>query len=105
MLWWFLAAGLSGVLCGLVFRAPALVVLSLASFAGTFGVCLALGYPLASALLYGILTIASLQLGYLLGAGLFHLWRGLQPQLAAIFGSSLDVQALRRRQDELPKHG
>lgn len=104
MLWWFLAAGLSGVLCGLVFRAPALIVLSFASFAGTFGFCLATGGMWVSSLLDSILTTAALQIGYLIGATLFHLWRGLQPQLASMFGFDVHT-ALRRREDELPKHG
>ena len=106
MLYWFLAAGLSGVLCGLIFRAPALIVLSFASFAGTFGATFLLGGAWAGSLLDAILTTAALQMGYLLGAGLFHIWRRMQPQLVSIFGSSVDVQALlRRREEQFPKHG
>jgi hypothetical protein len=73
MLWLLAAAGLTGVLCGCLFRAPALVFLSFLSFAGAFVLAVVADWSLTRAIITAILLPGMLQLGYLCGAGLCYL--------------------------------
>jgi len=75
MLWVFAIAGLIGILCGCLFRAPALVFLSFVSFGGGFVLGAIADWSLLRGLITAILLTAILQLGYLFGAGLCYLWR------------------------------
>jgi hypothetical protein len=71
-LWVFATVGLLGILCGCLFRAPALVFLSFLSFGGGLTLAILAGWPVLNALGTAILLTATLQLGYLVGAGLCY---------------------------------
>jgi hypothetical protein len=75
MLWVFATAGVIGVLCGWLFRAPALVFLSFVSFGGGFVFGAIADWSLLRGFVTAILLTAILQLGYLFGAGLRYLWQ------------------------------
>jgi hypothetical protein len=70
--WVFATAGLFGILCGCLFRAPALVFLSFLSFGGALVLTLIADLPVLKAFMTAILITAALQLGYLVGAGLCY---------------------------------
>ena len=72
MLWMFATAVLTGLLCGCIFRAPALIVLSFFSFGGGLVLSLAGRDAFGSALITAILVTSAVQVGYLLGAGLCY---------------------------------
>jgi hypothetical protein len=81
MLWTFATAVLTGLLCGCLFRVPALTVLSFLGFGGAIVLSLAGHDTLGSALITAIALTATLQLGYLLGAGLCYLLQQFRGQL------------------------
>jgi hypothetical protein len=81
MLWILATVGLTGILCGCLFRAPALVLLSFISFGAAFALSLSGGSTLAGACLTAVLVAASLQVGYLIGAGLTFLRQQLRHRL------------------------
>lgn len=78
MLWVFLIAGMTGILCGNLYRVPALIALSFISLGWVSIVLLLNGFPLGEALLTAFLVTAALQMGYLLGAGCGSLWQYLR---------------------------
>jgi hypothetical protein len=82
MLWIFATVGLTGILCGCLFRAPALVLLSFISFGAALPLSLLGGSTLGGAFLNAVLVAASLQVGYLIGAGLTFLWQQLRHRLS-----------------------
>lgn len=71
-MWTFAIAGLIGILCGCMFRAPALVFVSFLSFGGGALMSVTDGSPILQALLTAMLLTATLQFGFLVGAGLCH---------------------------------
>ena len=73
MLWVLSTAGLTGLLCGCLFRAPALIFLSFLSFGGALVLMLLTDASLGHALITAVLLTVALQCGYLLGAVLCHL--------------------------------
>jgi hypothetical protein len=81
MLWVFLIVGMTGILCGSLCRAPALIILSFISFSWAFIVLPLNGYSLGEALVTAFLITAVLQMGYLLGAGCGNLWQYLRPHI------------------------
>lgn len=85
MLWVLSTAGLTGLLCGCLFRAPALIFLSFVSFGGAFVLVLLTEASLSHAAVSAILLTASLQCGYLLGAVLCHLRQQLRISLGHSF--------------------
>lgn len=80
MLWMFLIAGMTGILCGNLYRAPALIAISFASVAWVSIVLLLTDYPLGSALIIAFLVTGVMQMGYLLGAGCGNLGRHVRPR-------------------------
>jgi len=95
MLWIFSAAGLTGMICGSLSRAPALIFLSFIVFGGGF-IWFISGPSAGRAFLMAFLLTATLQLGYLIGAGLCYLWRRLRLQ-ADTFQPSPDMQSTVRQ--------
>ena len=93
MLWVFATAVLTGLLCGCIFRAPALIILSFLSFGSVEAFPLAGQCPRRSAFLTAVLVTSAVQLGYLLGAGLCY---ALQ-QLGAQTGNALTLGIEMRR--------
>lgn len=85
MLWVLSTAGLTGLFCGCLFRAPALIFLSFLSFSGAFVLTLLTGAALGQAVITAVLLTASLQFGYLLGAVLSHLRQHLRVGLGHNF--------------------
>jgi hypothetical protein len=75
MLWVFSAAGLAGIVCGVLFRASVLVLLSFLSFGASFVFSLLAGMTMGRGLITAILLTGCVQLGYLLGAACKYLWR------------------------------
>jgi hypothetical protein len=73
MMWLVPAVGLTGMLCGCFFRAPALVFLSFLSFASAFVLAVVVDWTLARAVIAAVLLTGVLQFGYLFGAGLCYL--------------------------------
>jgi hypothetical protein len=78
MLWVFLIAGMTGILCGNLCRAPALIILSFISFSWASIVLPLHGFSLGQALITAFLITAVLQMGYLLGAGCGNFWQYLR---------------------------
>jgi hypothetical protein len=81
MLWVFLIAGMTGILCGNLCRAPALIIFSFISFSWASIVLPLNGFSLGEALITAFLITAVLQMGYLLGAGFGNLWQYLRPRI------------------------
>jgi hypothetical protein len=92
MLWVFATAVLTGLLCGCIFRAPALIILSFLSFGSALVLSLAQDTAL-SAFVTAILVTSAVQLGYLLGAGLCYVLQ----QLRGPAGNALTLGAEMRR--------
>ena len=95
MLWVFLIVGMTGILCGNLCRAPALIILSFISFSWASIVLPLNGFSLGEAFVTAFLITAVLQMGYLLGAGCGKLWQNLRPHILfyvrdgfRIFGNS-----------------
>jgi hypothetical protein len=82
MLWVFSAAGLMGVLCGCLFRAPAIMLLSFIGFACGFVALAPVASSPGEAFLYAFLLTATMQLGYLLGLGFSLIGRRLLARIA-----------------------
>ncbi len=76
MLWVFSVFGLTGIFCGFLFRAPAVVILSFVCFTATSAASLVSGSPAGGAIVLAIGSCAALQIGYLLGLGARY---GLRP--------------------------
>ena len=93
MLWVFSGAGLTGVLCGCLFRASAIVVLSFATFGCTLAISVLSHPSLGSAVVTAFLTSAALQMGYLVGIGIDYVWHHVQPRIARFY-DGLEVDAL-----------
>lgn len=85
----FTTAALIGILCGCLFRAPALVFLSFLSFGSAFALMVIGDWSLTRAFIAAILFTAALQAGYLCGAGLCYLLH----QLRMRGGGRVDVGA------------
>jgi hypothetical protein len=88
MLWVFLSAGLTGVLCAGLFRGPAVIVLSMVTFGCIFLGLTLDGHMIGSAFVTAFLTSGALQLGFLLGVCVQHFWRQI---LARVTGLSDDL--------------
>jgi hypothetical protein len=89
MLWVFSVIGLTGIFCGFLFRAPAMVVLSFACFAAVLTGSLVNGSPPGGAIVTALGSCAALQLGYLLGLGARH---GLRPMQQLISGGARNLE-------------
>lgn len=90
MLWMFATAGLTGILCGFLFRAPALVFLSFLSFGSAF-ICMIIGdWSLMRAFVAAIMFTAALQAGYLFGAGITYVLHHLRHRMGG--GVDMDLQ-------------
>lgn len=63
----FVIGGAAGIFAGLLYRAGAVVVLSLAGLLATIIISLSHGWSFGRSILFGFALIAVLQLGYLLG--------------------------------------
>jgi hypothetical protein len=74
MLWVFSGAGLAGVLCGCLFRAPAVLFLSFAIYGCAFVISVLSGPSLGSAIVTAFLASAALQMAYVVGIGLRYFW-------------------------------
>jgi hypothetical protein len=85
MLWVLSLAGLTGLLCGCLFRAPALIFLSFISFGGAFVLELLTDATLGHAAITAFFLTAALQCGYLVGAVLCHLRQQLRVSLGHSF--------------------
>jgi hypothetical protein len=93
MLWVFTSAGLTGILCGCLFRAPVMVVLSVLTFGCAFVISAIEANSPGSAIVVAFLTSAALQLGYLLGIGLQHVSRRIQTRVTSLY-RGLDIDSL-----------
>lgn len=87
MLWMFATAGLIGILCGFLFRAPALVFLSFLSFGGAFVLMVISDWSITRAFITAVLFTAALQAGYLFGAGFSHMLYHLRTRI----GGGVDI--------------
>lgn len=83
----FATAALTGILCGCLFRAPALVFLSFVSFGSAFAFMVVADWSLLRAFMAAILFTAALQAGYLLGAGLCYVLHNLRMRI----GGGVDI--------------
>jgi hypothetical protein len=88
MLWVFLSAGLTGLLCAGLFGGPAIIILSMMSFGGILLALSLDGHALGSAFITAFLTSGALQLGFLLGICLQHFWRQI---VARVLGLSEEL--------------
>lgn len=97
MLWVFTSAGLTGILCGCLFRAPAIIVLSFLTFGCTFVVLTLEANSFGSTIVAAFLTSAALQLGYLLGIGTQHFWRLIHTRVTNVYrGLEMDSLLITR---------
>jgi hypothetical protein len=92
MLWMFATAGLTGILCGCLFRAPALVFLSFVTFGGAFVLSVIVDWSVWCAFVTAVLLTAALQVGYLLGAGLCYVLYQFRSRLGGGVEISPDFQ-------------
>ncbi len=76
--WTFAAASLAGVLAGVIYRAGAALVLSMACALATLISAIGQGWSLLHGVLIGLGLIAATQLGYLLGVGLTVAMQGIK---------------------------
>ncbi len=97
MLWVFASAGLTGILCGCLFRAPALVFLSFLSFGGSFVLAIIGHGSIPHAFITAIFVTAILQLGYLVGAGLCYVRQHMRSQISGNMGLGSDIRHSMRR--------
>lgn len=101
MLWVFLIAGLIGVLCGSLYRAPALILLSFTSLIWVSILLLVSGSPLGESLITAFLVTAALQMGYLLGVGCGNLWHHLWSR-ASLYWPVFSIAAISQRARRRP---
>jgi hypothetical protein len=94
MLWVFSAAGLTGIACGCLFRAPAIIILSFVTFGCVLVVSAIVGASVGGATVSAFLTSAALQLGYLLGIGVQHFWRHVQVRIMGLVMAAKTTTAL-----------
>lgn len=84
MLWLFTTVALTGILCGCLFRAPALVFMSFVSFGGAFVLAVIADWSIMRAVVTAILLTATLQGGYLFGAGFCYLRQNFRSRLDGV---------------------
>ena len=69
-----IAAAAAGAFAGLLYRAGAVVVLSLVGLIATVIISVSHAWPLVQSLIFGFVLITVLQLGYVLGVTLTVYW-------------------------------
>jgi hypothetical protein len=94
MLWVISAAGLIGIMCGCLYRAPALIFLSFISFGWTAILLLLSGFSLGEMVLTALVVTGALQLGYFVGAGFATVFSQIRPRIAAYRRGGLGVAGI-----------